>query len=84
MPRDGYFEIMVEDDAPNFNPLDVPELPMVSPSWQISAGGHGIRLLHRFADALKYERTPTGNRLRIGFSAAGTELQAKWPPPCAP
>lgn len=76
-PRRGFFEIVVEDEAPQFNPLDAPELPLVTPSGQMRIGSQGIRLLRRFADALKYESTPTGNRLRMEFSAAGSEVQTK-------
>jgi serine/threonine-protein kinase RsbW len=77
MPCGGYFVIEVDDEAPYFNPLNAPELPVLSPIQQIEVGGQGIRLLRRFADALEYEATPTGNRLRIGFSATGSEVQTK-------
>jgi serine/threonine-protein kinase RsbW len=76
-PREGYFVIVVDDEAPYFNPLDAPELPMVSPAEQTRIGGQGIRLVRQFANALDYESTPTGNRLRIGFSATGPQVQPK-------
>ena len=69
-PRQDYFVLVVEDKAPPFNPLDVPELPALSPAEDIPVGGQGIRLLKRFADALEYRTTPAGNQLRIGFTAA--------------
>jgi serine/threonine-protein kinase RsbW len=69
MPRGGYFVLVVDDEAPHFNPLDAPELPLVNPDEETRVGGQGIRLVRRFADALNYESKPTGNRLRIGFSA---------------
>lgn len=69
-PRENYFVLVVEDDAPPFNPVDSPELPAVSSLDEIHVGGQGIRLMRQFADALEYEPTPTGNRLTIGFSAA--------------
>jgi len=75
--REGYFVIVVDDEAPYFNPLDAPELPMVSPAEQSRIGGQGIRLVRQFANTLDYESTPTGNRLRIGFSAAGPQVQPK-------
>jgi len=77
MPRGRYFIIVVDDEAPYFNPLDVPDLPPVGPNQQMRVGGQGIRLLRRFADALEYERTATGNQLRIGFSVAASEVQMK-------
>lgn len=67
-PREGYFVFTVEDKAPHFNPLIVPELPEISPRENIRIGGQGIRLVRRFTDALEYEPMTTGNRLSMGFS----------------
>lgn len=72
MPRSGYFEFVVEDEAPHFNPLAAPALEAVSTEQAIRVGGQGIRLLRQFADSVEYESTPRGNRLRIGFSVAGS------------
>jgi anti-sigma regulatory factor (Ser/Thr protein kinase) len=69
MPRDSYFEFVIEDEAPHFNPLDAPALPALNATEEIRVGGQGIRFLREFSDALEYEPTPVGNRLRIGFSA---------------
>jgi anti-sigma regulatory factor (Ser/Thr protein kinase) len=71
LPSNGIFEIVVNDDAPHFNPLESPNLPPVSPceDGEIRIGGQGIRLLRQFADTLHYDSTPTGNQLRMGFSA---------------
>jgi anti-sigma regulatory factor (Ser/Thr protein kinase) len=74
-PRDDYFVLVVEDQAPPFNPVAAPELPPVSACEDASVGGQGIRLLRRFADALEYQATPTGNRLSIGFAAAGSTVR---------
>lgn len=71
-PRDNYFVLVIEDQAPPFNPVAAPELPPISEREDVSVGGQGIRLLRRFADALEYEVTPTGNRLSIGFAAPGS------------
>jgi serine/threonine-protein kinase RsbW len=68
VPRKECVVFVVEDDAPHFNPLDAPELPPLDPHEEIRIGGQGLRLLRRFADTLEYEETPSGNRLRIGFS----------------
>lgn len=73
-PREEYFVFVVEDEAPLFNPMDAPELPARNSLEEIPIGGQGIRLLRRFADALEYEAMPTGNRLSIGFSAAGSAI----------
>lgn len=71
MPHDRYFEFVVEDEAPQFNPLDAPDLKALNPEDDARVGGQGIRLLREFANAVEYEPTSTGNRLRIGFSSAG-------------
>src|ERR1700730_627917 len=31
MPGEGYFNFVIDDEAPHFNPLDAPELPALSP-----------------------------------------------------
>jgi anti-sigma regulatory factor (Ser/Thr protein kinase) len=69
MPRDGYFEFAVEDEAPRFNPLDAPELSALDPEDETRVGGQGIRLVRQFANSVEYEPTPRGNRMRLGFSA---------------
>lgn len=68
MPRSHYFEFVVEDDAPHFNPLAAPGLEALGPEQSIRIGGQGIRLLRQFADSVEYESTASGNRLRMGFS----------------
>jgi serine/threonine-protein kinase RsbW len=65
---EGKFVFTVDDDAPPFNPLEAAELPTLDEQGEARIGGHGIRLIRGFADTLEYEPTPTGNRLRIGFS----------------
>jgi serine/threonine-protein kinase RsbW len=75
--REGYFVIVVEDEAPYFNPLDAPELPMVSPDEPKRTGGQGIRLVRQFANDLAYEPTPTGNRLRLGFTSGDCQANPK-------
>ena len=68
----GYFEFLVDDEAPHFNPLDAPELPPLNPNEELRLGGHGIRLLRKFADEIRYEAMPNGNRLCIRFLATVT------------
>ena len=73
-PRKDYYVFAVEDEAPPFNPVEAPELPALNALDDIGVGGQGLRLLRRFADALEYQPTATGNRLSIGFAAAGSEV----------
>jgi len=68
-PGSEWFVFIVEDQAQNFNPLDSLE---PDPNAPVRVGGQGINFLRQFANELEYELTPTGNRLRIGFSAANT------------
>jgi serine/threonine-protein kinase RsbW len=60
----------IDDKAPPFVPAE-PELrndATASASLEsIQPGGNGLRLLHRFAGSLAYERLSDGNRLTIGF-----------------
>jgi len=70
IPRDCYFEFVVDDEAPRFNPLDAAELSALSPGEEIRIGGQGIRLVRQFADDVEYQPKPSGNRLRMGFSGA--------------
>ncbi len=73
-PREDEFVLVVEDQAPPFNPVDSPELPALHSLDDIQVGGQGIRLLRHFAGALEYLETPTGNRLIIRFSSAGAAV----------
>jgi len=71
-PREGQFALVVEDQAPHFNPLELPEPPAIGALDEDRVGGLGIRLLRRFSETLEYQATPSGNRLSMGFSAAGS------------
>jgi anti-sigma regulatory factor (Ser/Thr protein kinase) len=60
----------VEDQAPAFDPLSHSANSFMAPPDsmdRLQAGGHGIRLLHKFAGILSYERLASGNRLIIRF-----------------
>ena len=61
---------VVDDEAPPFDPLAAESLPVEETLDGTRLGGLGIRLLRSFAATLKYEATPLGNRLIIGFAAA--------------
>lgn len=61
----------VEDQAPPFNPLEdlaVPAMPAAGSIDRLNPGGHGIRLLRKFAADLDYQRLANGNRLTIRFT----------------
>jgi serine/threonine-protein kinase RsbW len=68
-----YFAI--EDKAPPFTPsAPVPTNGDVPANLEsITPGGNGIRLLHRFAGSLAYERLSDGNRLTLGFATPGSK-----------
>jgi anti-sigma regulatory factor (Ser/Thr protein kinase) len=74
--RDGFFTLIVEDEAPPFNPLIGRDLPLPSSLDDVSGGGRGIHLLKQFADAVEYEPKPTGNRLIIRFISPGSSHAA--------
>lgn len=61
----------IEDQAPPFDPLGhlaVPAMPPAESIDRLEPGGHGIRLLRRFAGSLGYQRLANGNRLIIRFA----------------
>jgi anti-sigma regulatory factor (Ser/Thr protein kinase) len=69
MPQSGVFVFVIDDQAPTVNPVTAPDRPTLTSLDNSTAGGQGIRLMKQFADTLKYEATPTGNRLCISFLA---------------
>lgn len=70
--REGSFTLVVEDQAPRFNPLLVSDPPVPHSLEEVSGGGHGIHLLKQFADAIDYEPMSNGNRITITFVAHGS------------
>jgi anti-sigma regulatory factor (Ser/Thr protein kinase) len=66
--KERQWTFIVEDFAPPFDPLLVPEMPMLDTDGEPAIGGRGIRLLRAFAHGLEYEKTETGNRLLISFT----------------
>ena len=67
MLGENLFELTVEDDAAQFNPLALAPLPTISED-PTRIGGQGIRLMRSFADSVEWAPTATGNELRIRFS----------------
>ncbi len=69
----GTLFFVIDDKAPPFAPVDPgPRNGANKPASleSIQPGGNGIRLLHRFAGSVDYERRSDGNRLTIGFPLA--------------
>ena len=66
----GSSVLVIEDQAPLFDPLTAPERPVEETLDGTRLGGLGIRLVRSFAASLAYEPTGMGNRLRIAFSTA--------------
>ena len=75
--REGCFLFAVEDEAPHFNPLDLPEIPPLNPDEEMRIGGHGLRFLRTFADELAYEKLPAGNRFRMVFDSVSGRNSCK-------
>ncbi len=67
---DGCFLLVIEDEAPQFDPIAVEELPVEATLEGERIGGLGLRLVRGFAKSVEYEPTPVGNRLRISFASA--------------
>jgi anti-sigma regulatory factor (Ser/Thr protein kinase) len=63
---DACLLFVVEDHAPPFEPAKPGEVEIQHLNT-ITPGGQGIRLLHRFAGSVDYERLADGNRLTLGF-----------------
>jgi serine/threonine-protein kinase RsbW len=73
-PLAGAVEFTIEDKAPAFNPLTLPQPdPVAAPASldEFPAGGRGISLMRKFAGSLAYRRLANGNRLTMFFSLAG-------------
>jgi serine/threonine-protein kinase RsbW len=68
-PDEGCFVLIVEDEAPRFDPLEQEPPPAYSADDPTQIGGQGIRLIRGFSDSLEYSATATGNQLRIGFKS---------------
>ncbi|MFN4216042.1 MAG: ATP-binding protein [Brevinematales bacterium] len=63
--RENMIEIVVEDDAPPFNPLDYPPVDMDAHLQKGNTHGLGIHVLRTYADSCSYQRLPDGNQLII-------------------
>jgi len=68
--QESFFLLIIDDQAPRFDPVAAPATPIEDSLEGTRQGGLGIRLMRNFASTLKYEPTPDGNRLTLGFSTA--------------
>lgn len=57
------FMIRLRDNAPHFDPTNVPEPDLNLPLEQRPLGGMGVYIMHRAVDDLRYHRLPGGNEL---------------------
>ncbi|HEX3377880.1 MAG TPA: ATP-binding protein [Candidatus Acidoferrales bacterium] len=71
MPARESFEIVVEDEAQHFNPLDAPA-PDTRGTPRV--GGQGVHFLRHFTEKVEYTMTPKGNRLSMVFSSSNSVL----------
>ena len=74
--RDKELELVVLDDAPPFNPLEVAPPDTDLPLEERPVGGLGIEIVRRLMDVIVYERANDGhNRLtmrrRLGLGETG-------------
>lgn len=61
------FQLVVEDQAPPFNPVTAPISPIEETLEGRREGGLGIRLARNFAGNMKHESLVGGNRLIMRF-----------------
>lgn len=65
------WQLVVEDEAPRFNPLTVEDSSGGADLEGSQIGGLGLRLVRNFATSLRYEPTLRGNRLSLDFQGSG-------------
>lgn len=58
-------KLLLEDSAPPFNPLNLPEPDLDKPIEQRPIGGLGVFLVRKTVDRIEYERLDDRNVLRI-------------------
>jgi anti-sigma regulatory factor (Ser/Thr protein kinase) len=68
--REDQLEVLVEDDAPAFDPLQAPEPDTDAPLETRKIGGLGVVLARRLVDRIDYERREGKNRVRLRMSLA--------------
>lgn len=64
--RDGEeLTLLIEDDGPAFDPLQLPTPNIHAPLAERRVGGLGVHLVRQLMDAVSYERGDGRNRLRL-------------------
>jgi anti-sigma regulatory factor (Ser/Thr protein kinase) len=64
-------DLVIEDDGPAFDPLEVPPPDTSMPLEERPIGGLGIHLLRQMTDGIRYERVGPQNRLSIRIRSGG-------------
>jgi serine/threonine-protein kinase RsbW len=62
--------LILEDDAPAFDPTAVAEPPPAASLEDATVGGRGLLLVRRFSAAQRYARVRGRNRLELAFRPA--------------
>ncbi len=65
VPKGRVFSITIMDDAPLFNPLDLPDPDPSQPLWERRGGGWGVYFVKRYMDRVVYSDYGERNRLTI-------------------
>ncbi len=66
LPTESSVEILLQDDAPPFDPTSVPPPKLDLPLDERPLGGLGVHLIRNHADHMTYQRTDSGlNELRL-------------------
>ena len=70
--NDGDVTLTIQDDAPQFDPLQAPDFDPATPLDQRRTGGLGIHLLRNLMTELHYERVAGNNVLTLKKTIEGT------------
>ena len=66
VPNESCVEIVLQDDAPAFDPSSVPAPRLDLPLELRPLGGLGILIIRKYSEKMSYRRTPSGmNELKI-------------------
>jgi sigma-B regulation protein RsbU (phosphoserine phosphatase) len=69
--KNGQVQVALEDGGPEFDPLQFVPRPLPRLLEEESAGGNGLRLVRKMADAFSYTRTEAGlNRMELEIRSA--------------
>ncbi|URA10951.1 ATP-binding protein [Thermospira aquatica] len=63
--QDGEVEVLIDDQAPPFNPLQHPQVDMENRLQKGFTHGFGIQVVRTFSDSCEYQQLDHGNRLII-------------------